>query len=115
MDETSFTPVDTQADISAYEQLSSLDTSVPDGPPALERLERVLIRVIFVAKIIAIVGCISLIGLSVYGWSKNQTQSSWLLNQDFVTADHPICAWMQGKYETDLRNDTPFREYLAAR
>lgn len=117
MTETSFTPEKGDADITAYENidLSQLNASGDDVAPTEKKLENTLIRVVFFSRIAALVSIGILILTSLYGWTRNQSQESWLMNLGVSTTGSPLCSWMNHGYDQKLRNDTVFRDYLIAK
>ena len=116
MAENTFTSLTNPADISAYENtdLSQLNSVESIAPPTEEKLQTFLIQVVFIAKIVAWVGMIGLVLLGLYGWTRNQTQDSWLMSLPMNTAGSPLCTWMNHGYDTLLRKDSTFRDYLNA-
>ena len=113
MTETTFSTAPTDANISAYENIdtSQLNT-ITDTKPTEEKLEKFLVKVVFFAKVFAWVGITTLILSSLYGWTKNQSQDAWLMNIAASKAGTPLCTWMNGGNDAQLRRDTAFRDYL---
>ena len=106
-----------KADISAYENtdLTQLNTTSEDVKPTEERLEKFLIRVVFTAKVFAWIGIAAMVLLGLYGWTRNQTQDSWLMSLPMNIAGSPSCTWMNRGYDAGLRKDTAFRDYLTSK
>ena len=116
MTENNFNPLPSSADISAYENtdLSQLNAQTEEVKPTEKRLENFLIRMVFTAKVCAWIGIISLVVFGLYGWTRNQSQDSWLMNVSINTAGSPLCTWMNRGYDANLRKDNNFRDYLTA-
>jgi len=116
MTETSFTPETGGADVAAYENtdLSQLNATGDELPPTEKRLENVLIRVVFFSRITAWLGIILFVFAGLYGWTRNQTQDGWLMSLQMNTSGTPMCLWMNRGYDTNLRKDSAFRDYLSA-
>lgn len=114
MTETSFTPETGGADIAAYENvdLSQLNATGEELTPTEKKLENILIRTVFFARIAAWIAIAIFILLGLYGWTRNQTQSSWLMSLPMNTSGSTICTWMNRGYDTGLRRDTVFRDFL---
>lgn len=114
MTETSFTPETGDADVTAYENtdLSQLNVSADDLPPTEKKLENTLIRVLFFSRIAAWLSILVLITAGLYGWTRNQSQNSWLMSLDMNTSGTPMCTWMNHGYDANLRKDTNFRDFL---
>ncbi len=102
MTENNFNSTTEKADISAYENtdLSQLNATTEDVKPTEERLEKFLIRVVFTAKVLGWLGIIAMILCALYGWTRNQTQDSWLMNLPMNLAGSPSCTWMNRGYDT---------------
>lgn len=117
MTEPIFTPETAGADIKAYENtdLSQLNTSESDVPATEKKLETLLVRIVFYARITAIVALTALVLVGLYGWTRNQTQSGWLMNLPMNTAGSPLCSWMNRGYDAFIRKDTPMRDFLIAK
>ncbi len=117
MTEPIFTPETAGADIKAYENtdLSQLNSTPDDVPPTEKKLETVLIRVVFYARITAIVALTALVLVGLYGWTRNQIQTGWLMNLPMNTAGSPLCSWMNRGYDENIRKDTPMRDLLIAK
>lgn len=117
MTETSFTPETGGADVAAYENtdLSQLNATGDELPPTEKRLEGILIRTIFFGRIAAWISIFVLIGAALYGWTRNQTQNSWLMSLPMNTSGTPLCSWMNHGYDTNLRKDSTFRDYLTSK
>ncbi len=101
MTENNFNSTTEKADISAYENtdLSQLNAQTEDVKPTEERLEKFLIRVVFTAKVFAWIGILGVILLGLYGWTRNQTQNSWLMSLPMNIAGSPSCTWMNRGYD----------------
>jgi hypothetical protein len=102
------------ADISAYENvdLTKLNTVTEEVKPTEVRLEKFLIRAVFFAKVFAWIGILGVIIVTLYGWTRSQTQTSWLMNLEISKAGGPLCTWMNRGFDAGLRKDTVFRDYL---
>lgn len=116
MTENNFNALPSSADISAYENtdLSKLNAETDEIKPTEKKLESFLIRTVFTAKVCAWIGIIAVCVLGLYGWTRNQTQDSWLMNLAMNTAGNPLCTWMNRGYDAQLRKDTVFRDYLVS-
>lgn len=116
MTEPTFTPETGGADIKQYENvdLSTLNTSDDELPPTERRLEKVLIKSVFITRVGAWVSIALFIFMGLYGWTRNQTQESWLMKLDMNTDDNPLCKWMNRGYAEQLKKDSVFRDYLTA-
>lgn len=114
MTETSFTPDKGDADIAAYENtdLSDLNARSDDIQPTEKKLENILIRVVFISRLLAWVSIFLLLFTSLYGFTRNQKQDSWLMSLEMNTAWGALCNWMNHGYDTELRKDTIFRDFL---
>lgn len=117
MTETQFTPETGGADVAAYENtdLSQLNATGDELPPTEKRLESILIRTVFFGRIAAWISILVLIVAGLYGWTRNQTQNSWLMSLPMNTSGTPLCSWMNRGYDKDLRKDTAFRDYLTTK
>jgi|GEM_PF-963807 len=117
MTETEFTPETGEADVSAYENtdLSQLNVSSDELPPTEKKLENTLIRVVFFGRIAAWISIFIFISAGLYGWTRNQSQNSWLMSLEMNTSGTPLCTWMNHGYDTNLRNDTVFRDFLISK
>lgn len=117
MTETSFKPETGEADIAAYENidLSQLNTSDADLPPTEKKLENILIKGVFFSKIAGWGSIVLICLVSIYGWTRNQTQDSWLMSLPMNTAGTALCNWMNHGHESNLRKDSVFRDYLATK
>jgi hypothetical protein len=114
MTETQFIPEKGDADITAYENvdLSQLNSGGDNTPPTEKKLEHTLIRVVFFSRIVAWISIVLLVFSGLYGWTRNQKQDSWLMNLGMNNTGSPLCSWMNHGYDTELRNDTIFRDFL---
>lgn len=114
MTENNFNSLPESADISAYENvdLTKLNEVQTETKPTEEKLEHFLVRVVFAAKVLAWTGITVMILVSLYGWTRSQTQNSWLMNLPMSTANSPLCTWMNRGLDQGLRKDTTFRDYL---
>lgn len=114
MTEPSFIPEKGSADITAYENvdLSQLNSSGDDVPLTEKKLENTLIRVVFFSRMTAFISIWLLILVSLYGWTRNQKQDSWLMSLWLNTAGSVSCSWMNHGYDSELRKDTVFRDFL---
>lgn len=116
MSETPVTSNPNAADVSAYENLdlSQLNMHAEEEKPGEKKLEYFLVRTVFFAKIATWVGVGLLVLVGLYGYTRHQTQKSWLMNLPMNTASSPLCAWMNHSNQEILRRDTAFLEYLAS-
>lgn len=116
MPENSFTPTTTDADVSAYQNtdLSQLNTIQEAERTAEKKLEYFMIRVVFVAKILTWIGVLVLIGSTLYGWSRHQTQDSWFMNLPMNTKASPLCAWMNHGNADNLNKKQEFKDFVIA-
>jgi hypothetical protein len=116
MTETPFTPPAAEPDISAYENidLSKLNEVAAETPPTEQKLEQFLVKAVFVSRIAAWVGIVMMLLVGLYGWTRSQTQNSWLINLPISTAGSPLCTWMNRWLTSWLRKDTRFIDYLTA-
>lgn len=114
MTEPIFTPETAGADIQAYENtdLSQLNVDENDVPPTEKKLENILIRVVFYGRITAIVVLVTLVLTGLYGWTRNQTQGSWLMSLPMNTSGSVLCNWMNRGQDELIRRDTPMRDFL---
>ena len=114
MTETSFMPETGDADITAYENidLSQLNTPRDEVPLTEKRLENILIRVVFFSRIATYITLGVLVLASLYGWTRNQKQDSILMGMSINTTGSLSCSWMNHGYDTELRKDTVFRDFL---
>ena len=110
----SFTPTTTDADVSAYQNtdLSQLNTLAEVEHTSEKKLEYFMIRVVFVVKILTWISLTLLIGVTLYGWSRNQTQSSWFMSLPMNTKTGPLCAWMNYGNADTLNKTKAFEEFL---
>lgn len=116
MTETQFTPDKGDADVAAYENTDLSQLNADDTVASTEKkLENTLIRVVFFGRIATYVALGLLLLTSLYGWTRNQKQESWLMSLEFNTAGSPLCTWMNRGYDAGLRNDTDFRNYLVSK
>jgi len=116
MTENNFNALPNSADISGYENtdLSQLNVEADATKPTEQKLESFLIRVVFFAKLFSWLGIISMVLLGAYGWTRSQTQDSYLMNLPMNTAGSPFCVWMNRGDDADLRKDSTFRDYMAS-
>jgi hypothetical protein len=101
MTETQFTPDKGDADVAAYENTDLSQLNADDTVASTEKkLEDTLIRVVFFGRIAAYVALGLLLLTSLYGWTRNQKQESWLMSLEFNTAGSPLCTWMNRGYDS---------------
>lgn len=117
MTEPTFTPQSGGSDITAYESadLAQLNATADDAPATEKKLETVLIRTIFYGRITAWVAIAAVVLVGLYGWTRNQSQESWLMSLPMSISGTPLCNWMNHGYDAQLRKDTAFRDYLVAK
>ncbi len=103
-------------DMSAYENtdLSQLNAEESDTPSAEKKLDSILLKTVFFGRIAAWASIALLIIVGLYGWTKNQTQESFLMNLPINSNGNWLCTWMNGWKDATLKRDAKFREYLIA-
>ena len=74
---------DTQIDLSEYEKITTEGYQEKGSiePDTQKKIEYLLLRLIFVAKMISFVCFTVLFCFIGYTWSRNQTQNSWIMKQ----------------------------------
>jgi hypothetical protein len=74
---------DTQIDVSEYEKLSAESFQSKDdiSPDTEKKIEYLLLRIIFIAKMVSLIAFITIFCFVAYSWSRNQTQGSWIMRQ----------------------------------
>ena len=110
------TPLDTQIDLSEYEKLSTewFQTANEVNPDTEKKIEYLLLRVLFITKIISWLTFLVLFLFIGYSWSRNQTQNSWIMRQSkFVHQWTALCNWVNAGNNHEIPASTEFLKFLA--
>jgi hypothetical protein len=105
----------TQIDISEYEKLSAEWYQNKDdiSPDTEKKIEYLLLKVIFIAKIISLVAFLAVFCFVGYSWSRNQTQNSWIMKQTtYVYQGSAICNWVNSWNTRKIDASSEFLEFL---
>lgn len=78
-----------------------------------KKLEYLLLRIWFLAKSISTIAFIGIFLLTLYMWSRNQTQESWIMRQtQFVAQGNAVCNWVNGGNTRPVDKSTEFLDFL---
>jgi len=88
---------ETQIDVSEYEKLNteSYQNKEDISPDTEKKIEYLLLRVTFFAKMASLITFITIFCFIGYSWSRNQTQDSWIMKQsNYVYQGSYVCNWV---------------------
>jgi len=111
----SSTPDNTQIDISEYEKLSGewYQNKTDITPDTEKKIEYLLLKVIFAAKMISLLSFLAIFIFVGYSWSRNQTQDSWIMKQSkYVYRGSAICNWVNSGNNRKIDASTEFLTFL---
>lgn len=106
---------DTQIDVSEYEKLTSESYQEKEAinPDTEKKIEYLLLRLIFIAKMISLITFILLFCFVGYSWSRNQKQNSWIMKQSkYVYQGSAICKWVNSGNNQKIEQSTEFLTFL---
>ncbi len=109
------TQPDTQIDVSEYEKLSAESFQSPNNisPDTEKKIEYLLLRIIFMAKMISLIAFIAIFCFVAYSWSRNQTQNAWIMRQTkYVYQGSSICIWVNAGNNRKIDASTEFLAFL---
>lgn len=114
MEKNNLTPDNAQIDLSEYQKLDSEGVKALSdiNPETEKKLEYLLLRIWFVLKIIAWIAFIAIFILSAYSWSRNQTQTSWIMKQKFISQGNAACFWVNSGNNREQLKTTEFLDFL---
>lgn len=106
---------DTQIDLSEYEKITTEGYQEKGSiePDTQKKIEYLLLRLIFVAKMISFVCFTVLFCFIGYTWSRNQTQNSWIMKQTkYVYQWSAICNWVSWGNTQAIEPSSDFLDFL---
>ncbi len=106
---------DVQIDVSEYEKLSAewYQNKEEISPDTEKKIEYLLLKVIFITKMISLGAFMAIFCFVGYSWSRNQTQDSWIMKQSaYVYQWSAICNWVNSGNNRKIDASTEFLEFL---